>query len=80
MEIDELEIVELELKYCERCGALWLRRSGTTRVYCGVCAPKMLDCPRLRKSGGTRKVRITRDFMGVEQEQGVMLRLEGGQA
>ncbi len=47
MEIDELEVIELELKYCERCGALWLRRSGNTQVYCGGCAPKMLDCPAL---------------------------------
>lgn len=40
---------ELELKYCERCGALWLRRKGTERVYCGVCVPKMNEMPLQRK-------------------------------
>jgi hypothetical protein len=43
MEMLEIEIVELELKYCERCGALWLRPTGSSRVYCGSCAPKMAE-------------------------------------
>jgi hypothetical protein len=41
MEIDEIEIIELELKYCERCGGLWLRVCGSERVYCGACAEKV---------------------------------------
>jgi len=40
MELDEVEIIELELKYCERCGGLWLRICGSERVYCGACAEK----------------------------------------
>ncbi|HWZ84150.1 MAG TPA: hypothetical protein VNW47_16090 [Terriglobales bacterium] len=27
----------LELKYCERCGGLWLRRPGLNIVYCERC-------------------------------------------
>ena len=27
----------LELKYCERCGGLWIRRQGQSVVYCGLC-------------------------------------------
>jgi hypothetical protein len=52
MELMEIEIVELELKYCERCGTLWLRPTGSSQVYCGSCAPKMAEnvlpeeCPR----------------------------------
>jgi len=38
METNELEIVFLQLKYCERCGGLWLRQQGETHVYCGPCA------------------------------------------
>ena len=34
MEIEGLEIVRLELKYCERCGGLWMRIWGTEDVYC----------------------------------------------
>jgi Zn-finger nucleic acid-binding protein len=33
----ERQEVELELKYCERCGGLWLRPQGANRVYCAGC-------------------------------------------
>jgi Zn-finger nucleic acid-binding protein len=36
-------LVHLELKYCERCGGLWLRPAGTSKVYCGGCAPAMSE-------------------------------------
>jgi hypothetical protein len=29
--------VSVELKYCERCGGLWLRERGREVVYCGGC-------------------------------------------
>lgn len=29
--------VQLELKYCERCGGLFLRPEATEVVYCGGC-------------------------------------------
>jgi Zn-finger nucleic acid-binding protein len=35
----------LELKYCERCGGLWLRPSGGAQIYCSVCARAMADLP-----------------------------------
>ena len=54
MEIAELEVIELELKYCERCGGLWLRRRDAKEVYCPPCVPQMLRCairrPRKSKS------------------------------
>lgn len=28
----------LQLKYCERCGSLWLRRCGSSRALCNSCA------------------------------------------
>jgi hypothetical protein len=28
----------VELKYCERCGNIWLRRSGSARIHCAPCA------------------------------------------
>lgn len=43
MERSEIEIVEVELKYCERCGGLWVRPRGSERVLCASCAPKMAE-------------------------------------
>jgi hypothetical protein len=28
----------MELKYCERCGNIWLRRAGSQRTRCAPCA------------------------------------------
>ena len=33
----EAQEIQVELKYCERCGALWLRPQGTKRVHCESC-------------------------------------------
>jgi len=32
-----VNVVRLELKYCENCGGLWLRRRGERRPYCQRC-------------------------------------------
>jgi Zn-finger nucleic acid-binding protein len=37
--------MEVELKYCERCGGLWLRRVGGREIYCPPCIPKMAQLP-----------------------------------
>jgi len=34
MESENPEVIQLELKYCERCGALWLRWRGAREIYC----------------------------------------------
>jgi ribosomal protein S27AE len=45
------EGIQLDLKYCERCGGLWLRPHGTDGVYCAACGayfaerPKVMDVP-----------------------------------
>ena len=49
MEVDELEIVELELKYCEHCGSLWMRLRGDDGVYCAKCVPAMAEFPLSRR-------------------------------
>ena len=41
MEIKELEIVEMELKYCELCGGLWMRLQGSRDSYCAACHQRM---------------------------------------
>ena len=37
--------VRMELKYCEHCGSLWMRVSGTVTVYCENCQPKVAELP-----------------------------------
>ena len=54
MEVDVVEVIEMELKYCERCGGLWLRPRGEMEVYCAACAPKMAEFPVVRKRRGPR--------------------------
>lgn len=41
---------QLELKYCERCGGLWLRPKGSEVVFCVSCVPKMAELPAPRVS------------------------------
>ena len=43
---------KLELKYCERCGGLWVRPRGSEAVYCGPCAAAIRDLPPLSRTGG----------------------------
>jgi len=52
MEIDEHMVVLLELKYCERCGGLWVRQLQSDEIYCASCALEMVEVaiPRKRKS------------------------------
>ena len=43
-DVSEMQ-VGLELKYCERCGGLWLRPVSGAQIYCSVCARAMADLP-----------------------------------
>ena len=45
MDAQDIEIICLELKYCERCGGLWMRTKGDGEVYCPSCALQMMDLP-----------------------------------
>jgi hypothetical protein len=40
--------VRVELKYCEHCGALWVREGGSG-VYCEKCQSKVADLPMPKK-------------------------------
>jgi hypothetical protein len=45
MHIDDCEVIQLELKYCERCGGLWLRLQGGGEIYCANCAYEEAEHP-----------------------------------
>lgn len=56
MSKNESSYEQVELKYCERCGGLFLRRQGSRRAYCKTCMPLMGELPnrQLRKTGDVR--------------------------
>ncbi len=47
-----IEDIAVELKYCERCGGLWLRRRGTAGVHCSGCRVRLTELihPRVTNS------------------------------
>jgi hypothetical protein len=46
-----VEAIHMELKYCERCGGLWLRPQSSGLVFCGACAKVIAGLlPSLRTS------------------------------
>ena len=82
MESEKVEVlVELELKYCERCGGLWLRERGTEGAYCPPCLPRMMELPPLRKR--RRGARVSLTYLGRiegELEGRIVVCAEGGNA
>jgi len=46
--------IELELKYCERCGGLWLRTRGEEAVYCPGCTARLAALPRPGRRQGKK--------------------------
>jgi hypothetical protein len=52
---DEEEL-RMELKYCERCGGLWLRQCGVGVVYCANCEREVADLPAPKKK--PQRVRV----------------------
>jgi Zn-finger nucleic acid-binding protein len=65
METELFEVIEVELKYCARCGGLWLRRKGSEQVYCASCEPVMADLPRPRLKPPVGNVGRTRSKLWV---------------
>ena len=53
-------LVYFQLKYCERCGGLWLRPAGTATAYCPNCEPLMAALPRRACQPGRKIVPATR--------------------
>lgn len=52
---------KLELKYCERCGGLWLRPQGGEEVYCDTCRNAIQELPPVKpKSPKAEKARHMR--------------------
>jgi hypothetical protein len=51
------EELRFELKYCERCGGLWLRPAGGGQTYCAGCARQMGELPTPSGERETSQIR-----------------------
>lgn len=80
MEIDDFEIEHLELKYCEYCGGLWLRRKGDTRVYCASCTPYVEHFANLGKRKTKPRLPIKTSFRIQGSDGELFVCGEGGNA
>ncbi len=56
MEVEGRAVVLLELKYCERCGGLWVRPLRSEEVYCASCAIEMAEVALPRKKKTTPRL------------------------
>jgi hypothetical protein len=63
--------IQVELKYCERCGGLWLRPQKTDGVHCASCRVALAARPDPGEAPCSERVRRR------ERRQGRDLRREG---
>jgi hypothetical protein len=52
-------VIYFELKYCERCGGLWLRPRDAAAVYCAPCARQMAEAARRWRPPSPRAAALT---------------------
>jgi hypothetical protein len=50
--------LQFELKYCERCGGLWLRPVGGGQVYCVGCGRAMAKLPPPSRRAETARMPV----------------------
>jgi Zn-finger nucleic acid-binding protein len=81
MEIDELNIILLELKYCERCGGLWLRTRDSEEVLCASCSAQMANRHTAPRGKHNLRLALTTTLRADgENREVVVLCGEGGNA
>jgi len=81
MEIDHCEVIQLELKYCERCGGLWMRECGSENRYCGSCALQIAEYPTPRRRGPKPGLSRNRKYeVNSDGGRGTAVCCEGGTA
>lgn len=80
MESEDLNIIQLELKYCERCGGLWVRRQGCEEVYCAACAIEMMDFASSSKKRTSPRLPINHKLEKSDGPKLVLISRPGGNA
>ena len=68
----ESQEIRVELKYCERCGGLWLRPQGADGVYCASCRVSLAAMPNPGEApprkARRRKARAQEQGTGVQKD------------
>ncbi len=79
--------LQFELKYCERCGGLWLRPVGGGQVYCVACGRAMAELPPASQTAETARIPLgpcwgmdDSDAESYEEYEGLDLDAAGGVA
>ena len=78
MELQDVDAIQMELKYCERCGALWLRLIGSDLIFCSPCSVILAGLardPRFREHRGS-----TPRSSGIDRKIATAFWSEGGNA
>jgi len=73
----EGQVIHVELKYCERCGGLWLRPEGAEEVYCAKCRAVLAAMPNADEAP-VRKARRRKARLPGTRAQGKAPREELG--
>ncbi len=60
--------LQLELKYCERCGGLWLRLVGGEQIYCAACGRAMAELPEASRRGRGARMPVGKPWSDSEEE------------
>jgi hypothetical protein len=69
---DAANELRVELKYCERCGGLWLRAVGVAEVYCAGCGREMDEMPAVSyENDGAEGVRTQRRLQWILENSGL---------
>jgi hypothetical protein len=69
----EMKVSSFELKYCERCGGLWLRPIGGGQIYCAGCGRAISELPVSSYEG---EVENEEDLWGLNGAQFELCELE----
>jgi hypothetical protein len=80
VEDGDFEVIQLELKYCEYCGGLWLRQKGQTEIYCSSCLPCVTRCAVANGSRSKARLPVNRAIRIVGRNGEVLLCSDGGNA
>lgn len=73
-------LIQLELKYCERCGGLWIRPLESENVYCATCAIAMMEVASSTKRKSSPRLPINRDNSDHDRHGLILLNKRGGNA
>jgi len=61
--------IQVELKYCERCGGLWLRPQRASGVYCSSCSLRLAARPDPGKAPHRKPRRRKARAIGLDAER-----------